>query len=196
MKWRSLGVGLALGLIFVGGWLGRKSIHSGLSVSEVSEQVEANRQGKDDKDVSESDISDDASPSPAPSNGVSSPALRFPTMDEVRAEVAKNPHATPPVLLDFARAMAPKMTEALQSSDPQVVVRMAFALKSCAISDSAQAVPQVQSQCLRNLQRLAEAKKDLLPSLGGDLQEALDRAPAEAKRILNAAKSIEEHRGF
>ncbi len=121
----------------------------------------------------------------------SAPSLQFPTLEQVRREVEANPHATPPSLIEFAKAMAPRMEEALQSQDPRVVKRMVFALKGCALSDSNQAVPQVQALCVTNLKRLAEAKSHTLPGIEDAYREVGSRASPDARRLLNAADRMQ-----
>ncbi len=127
-----------------------------------------------------------------PSEDVDSKELMLPTLDQLRAEVAKNPHGTPAVLVEFARGLAPRMEEALGSDDPNVVRRMVFFLKGCALSDSPQAVAQVQAQCLRNFERLAEKKQGLLPTLGSEWEETLRAAADEPKRLLRSLKKLQE----
>jgi len=127
--------------------------------------------------------------------GAPSPAsdeLKVPTQEQVRAEVKQNPHVTPPSLAAFARGLAPRMTEALNSNDPQVVKKMAFFLRACALSDSPQSVAQVQAHCLRNLQRLAEQKQALIPGLSAEWDETLQKAADEPKRILMSIERIQE----
>ena len=121
----------------------------------------------------------------------SAPSLQFPTLEQVRREVEANPHATPPSLIEFAKAMAPRMEEALQSQDPRVVKRMVFALKGCALSDSNQAVPQVQALCVTNLKRLAEAKGNTFPGIEDAYREVGSRASPDARRLLNAADRMQ-----
>jgi hypothetical protein len=117
-------------------------------------------------------------------------ALVFPTIEKVREEVAANPHATPPSLIQFARDLAPRMEEALQSRDPRVVKKMVFALKACALSSSEQALPQAQAVCAANWRRIAEARKDDLPEIGEEYRSSTSRFGGEVVRLLDASQKI------
>ena len=118
------------------------------------------------------------------------PRLEFPTLEKVREEVKANPHATPPSLVQFARDLAPQMEEALKAEEPKVVKRMAFALKACALSDSRNALPQVQALCISNWKRLVEAREKDVAGLRDELKRSESRFPAEAQRLIDASNAM------
>jgi hypothetical protein len=82
------------------------------------------------------------------------------------------------------------MEEALKSTEPKVVKRMAFALKACALSTSENALPQVQALCISNWRRLVEVREKEVPGLREELRQAESRIPAEAQRLIDASNAM------
>jgi|GEM_PF-5002616 len=125
-----------------------------------------------------------------PASDSSTVPLEFPTLEKIRAETAENPHATPPSLIQFARDLAPRMAEALSTQDPRGVRRMVFALKACALSDSKNALPQVQAMCISNWKRVVDAREKDLPGLRNELNGSESRFSPEAQRLIDASNAM------
>jgi hypothetical protein len=194
-------VGFAAALVILGGALylvGRRgsSDVSGPGGDAVEPRAESAGQVPDG-------VSDLSSPLPSagpasdgeagadsPTSDSSSAPLEFPTLEKVRAETADNPHATPPSLIQFARDLAPRMEEALSTQDPRVVRRMVFALKACALSDSKNALPQVQAMCISNWKRVVEAREKEVPGLSDEWKRSENLLPQEARRLIDASNAM------
>ena len=125
-----------------------------------------------------------------PASDSSTVPLEFPTLEKVRAETAENPHATPPSLIQFARDLAPRMEEALSTQDPRVVRRMVFALKACALSDSKNALPQVQAMCISNWKRVVDAREKEVPGLVEEWKRSENLLPQEARSLIDASNAM------
>ena len=194
-------LGLAGALVIIGG-----ALYSGLR--REAPEAAAPRTGVDESVLASASPSPGGlseSPLPSPSVDVVSPQeaevedaaenssiapLEFPTLEKVRAETAENPHATPPSLIQFARDLAPRMEEALSSQDPRVVRRMVFALKACALSDSKNALPQVQAMCISNWKRVVEAREKEVPGLRDELSRSKNLIPPDAQRLIDASNAM------
>jgi len=80
-----------------------------------------------------------------------------PSREQVAREVSENPHVTPPSLIAFAKALAPKMEGALQNEDQGRALHEE--LEQCVEDQTRPAA--VRGVCLKNVERLEAKYSDL-----------------------------------
>lgn len=120
------------------------------------------------------------SPTTSPSNGTDPiESLKIPELDALRAEVKKDPHSTPPILLKFAGQMADAMEEAKE--DEQKGSALFRKLETCVENEGPAAA---RALCLENAQRLAT----LYPKLEGSFDDLKNRAPPNVSKLLENPK--------
>lgn len=102
--------------------------------------------------------------------------LAAPSVDQVRQEVAENPHHTPRSIIAYAAELGPKMERALESEE----VALAFfeELKTCCLNSTLPVV--IQAICLSNAQVLMEAHA----TLEGPFVSLKGQARAEAVKLI------------
>lgn len=105
---------------------------------------------------------------------------QIPPISKIREEVAKDPHATPPALLEFASYMATRMEPALKS--PQAAKELLGELRDC-VANNNDFYPPIKATCAINTLRLIEThgekaidlnKEDYLRSLSPELQKTIE----------------------
>lgn len=100
-----------------------------------------------------------------------------PTLENVRQEVEKNPHAPAESLLRFAGDLAPKMEEA-QKSDA-AAEKFFFELQECVASPELRENMTARALCLMNIRRLGQK----VPALKIRADTEIDKADPELLRL-------------
>lgn len=104
---------------------------------------------------------------------------QIPTQELLRDEIQKDPHSTPPSLLEFANDLTPRLKRALRSE--QDASRFFGELRECAESDQSRAVPlTVQAICLSN----ALVLTDRYPNLRGEYTHLLAHVDQEVIHLI------------
>jgi hypothetical protein len=100
--------------------------------------------------------------------------LDAPSVNQLRTEVAANPHETPPSVLSFAAELAPRMAAALHSSEK--AHHLWNELEKCTSQISSPTV--IRSICLSNINILADHY-----SWQEKYQDLLGKVNPEVKRL-------------
>lgn len=124
----------------------------------------------------------EAAPEEDPNRVRYSGPLDPPALEAVRAEVARDPHGTPPTLLAFASRMADRMEVALASEAE--ATRFFGELDDCVQDQSpATGLPQTRLSCLANAGRLSRKYPGALSGKFGELE---DKVPGLAATLRSA----------
>ncbi len=75
-------------------------------------------------------------------------------------------------------------------SDLERLSAEVFALKACALSDSKNALPQVQAMCISNWKRVVEAREKEFPGLRDELSRSKNLIPPDAQRLIDASNAM------
>jgi hypothetical protein len=110
-----------------------------------------------------------------------------PSSEELRREATEDPHQAPRSLLRFAERVGRKLGPALQ--DESVALRLMPELAECL--ERPNLAPQIQAVCLNGAGSLARAHA----SLGPQYERLRERAPAEARRIVELRDSLLKEEG-
>jgi hypothetical protein len=102
--------------------------------------------------------------------------LSAPSMDQVRQEVADNPHRTPISIIDFAAKLGTQMERALESEE--IALSLFDELKKCALNSSLPT--SIQTICLSNAQIL----KNIHSKLEVEYVSLKEQVSPEAVRLL------------
>lgn len=185
-KSRTLPLVLGAAFLLLALWMGGRLALKQASTDQTSGHPNVSVQGESRPSQA---ISPLLSISPAPAVvASSSPALgklKLPTLSEVREQVAKDPHQTPPALIQFAKDITAQ-TEAAKKS-PETARTFFETLENCVQNSEkgeGDSIPvPAQTLCLTTAEELAK----LYPNeLGGRLSELQKSASPEAKRIRAA----------
>ena len=65
-----------------------------------------------------------------------------------------------------------------------------FALKACVLSDSKNALSQVQALCISNWKRVVEAREKEFPGLRDELSRSKNLIPPDAQRLIDASNAM------
>lgn len=100
---------------------------------------------------------------PAPQERLMRPLARvIPSSATVRAEVARNPHVTPPSILSFSLELGERFDRALRSSEESE--KLMRELEKCATEDvrnTGERLQSVRALCLLNARHLSEQRPEL-----------------------------------
>lgn len=107
-----------------------------------------------------------------------------PTVEQVRAQAAENPHARPAILIEFSSRMARFMEVALSSEE--AAERSAPELKKCIFSDPSEIVESARAICLVNFGRLV----NVAPRLESELDEVRRNVDPRVALIAQATESL------
>jgi len=118
-----------------------------------------------------------------------SAAIALPARDRIQEEISDNPHQTPVSLLQYAENIALKIEEA--TNDPEKAKALFTELETCVNDNSSRSAPSLQALCLANADELALTH----PELQGRYQEMLKGAPADARKLLEAADQVGDQHG-
>ena len=114
---------------------------------------------------------------------IASPAASPALIENIRQEVAENPHHTPPSLIAFAQHLAARMEHAEGSSDSRAARVLFEELAQCmSTGHGAGRVPQLQVSCLTNAERLAIK----YPELRDAAKKLREQAPQDVKTLMRA----------
>jgi hypothetical protein len=109
--------------------------------------------------------------------------LDLPNLKDVRKEIARDPHTTPPSLVTFAADLGGKMDEALTS---ETKASYFFGqLERCALSGKG-STRSVQALCLSDAQRVQDKYK----SLKNDYDHLQSQAPAEVVKMSKIVNQL------
>jgi hypothetical protein len=119
-------------------------------------------------------------------------SLQIPTLRDVREQVAKNPHETPPALLQFAKDLSAQ-AEAAKAS-PEAASRFFETLEGCAQNREARSsddlVPvAAQTLCLTTADEFSKLYPEKLGERNSRLQE---NASPQAKKIRSALDRLSQ----
>src|SRR5262249_30351475 len=102
-----------------------------------------------------------------------------PSGEDLRREVADNPHTTPIGLVRFSVELYEKQTEALKSEE---TAHTFFSeLENCALGPEQKGLHNVQALCLLNAKRLQKA----YPSLAREYDRLESQAEPDAVRLMS-----------
>jgi hypothetical protein len=133
----------------------------------------------------------EASARPAASSQNENPTLVAtpPSAEIVRSEVARNPHTTPPSLIQFAAAMSAKFSRAVQS--PENAKIYLEELERCIDADSPSTVASAQGLCILHMRELVGR----FPVLEERAKKILDDSTNErAKYLASLMPTAADHR--
>ncbi len=103
--------------------------------------------------------------------------LTPPSVDQIRQEVASDPHSTPISILNFAAKLGPKMEQALETEETALV--FFEELKKCTLNSTLPV--SIQAICLSNVQILTET----YPILEDQMNIIKEQASAESVRLID-----------
>ncbi len=109
---------------------------------------------------------------------------QIPKLQNVRDEVAKNPHRTPHSLMQFSADLSDKMVLALQSKEASQY--MMKQLDACASGDAVATASSASAVCIKSAYELS-AK---YPELVGDSDKIRDHADPKALKIYKGMKRL------
>ncbi len=108
----------------------------------------------------------------------------LPKLEDVRAEVEKDPHQTPSSLIRFAAEMSVKMDIALQSKEASQF--LLNELLDCTSNEKSKTTVSTSAACIKNAYELSSKYEDL----SQDADRVKSRADPEAQRIYNSMKGL------
>jgi hypothetical protein len=136
-------------------------------------------------DLGQPAATDPSLPQAAPVVAEDDEPIHAPGAEDLRKDVAKDPHSTPAALIEFAEKLAPKM-EAAETSVEKA--REFFGeLEECVMDQPQTGAKPVQALCLANAAELAE----IHPELKGTYEALSKNAPPAVVQLLEAAESID-----
>ena len=109
---------------------------------------------------------------------------QIPKLQDVRNEIAKNPHVTPHSLVQFSADLGDKMVLALQSKEASQF--MMKQLDACASGEAVATASSASAVCIKSAYELS-AK---YPELIGDSDKIRDHADPEALKIYRGMKRL------